>query len=201
MNCSEVRPHLLRYADGDLPPDERLALEDHLDHCYLCNEDLYEINKLTTACQKVLRHPHPVNRFEDIRPLLRPPVLHTTPPKHWWPGMRIALRTAACAATILVLLSIAKPISQVVRQWSALFEYKAPAWDHSFSAEPDLTATPTFAKWRERLEFFEAQAVTPMLPLQPPPAPAQTEPEASPEPEPESLSSTQPTPAADWMIV
>ncbi len=52
MNCRECTEFILRYLEGDLPPDEQASFERHMGHCPPCLRYL-EQYKLTVRAGKV----------------------------------------------------------------------------------------------------------------------------------------------------
>lgn len=51
MNCSDARPHLAEFADGQPPPEQRPALEQHVSSCPTCRELVsrwYSLRKVTS---------------------------------------------------------------------------------------------------------------------------------------------------------
>jgi len=67
MDCSEVRKRFVDYIDGDLDEHEHIVVENHLAECYLCKEDFDDLDSILRVCEDVLHHPHPVNRFAELR--------------------------------------------------------------------------------------------------------------------------------------
>jgi len=65
FGCRQIKNRLGRYHDGELPPDERLLVERHLQDCRLCGQELEEIRKLSMSFQRALVIP-PVP--EDLVP-------------------------------------------------------------------------------------------------------------------------------------
>lgn len=51
MNCRECSEFILRYLDGELPPDEQASFERHMAHCPPCERYLTQY-KLTVKAGK-----------------------------------------------------------------------------------------------------------------------------------------------------
>lgn len=100
MECTDIRRYLVRYVDNDLSEDTRSMVAEHLEHCYLCQEELSELDTVLKSCRDLLRHPAPRDRFDELKPRLRPaPVLE---PVEFRP--RHLLRNLAAAAAAMVLI-------------------------------------------------------------------------------------------------
>jgi hypothetical protein len=53
MNCEDVRPLLSGHLDGELTPEERLQMENHLSHCTACREELTRLRELKEVTDMV----------------------------------------------------------------------------------------------------------------------------------------------------
>ena len=124
MECEDVRVRLIRYADNDLPVADHRAIENHLDHCYLCHEELNEIVAALDACREALQHPNPRNRFEELRTELRP--ARTELGQAESGAFRARRRMsrlgtlAAAAAAVLILMSVGEPVLRNARHFISL---------------------------------------------------------------------------------
>ena len=66
MDCSDIRQNFVDYIDGDLSEHDHAFVHDHLAECYLCKEDFDELRDVLGLCETVLRHPRPVNKFNEL---------------------------------------------------------------------------------------------------------------------------------------
>jgi len=66
MDCSDIRGKFIGYIDDDLSEHDHVLVHDHLAECYLCKEDFDDLDQMLGLCENVLRHPRPVNRFNDL---------------------------------------------------------------------------------------------------------------------------------------
>lgn len=106
MDCNRVREKLIDYADGCLPPTERAYIDGHLSGCYLCQEQHGEIFTLLNTCRLVLRHPHPVNRFRNLRARLSAVEAprHAGAVRRQWRRRMVVRQVALVAAATLILM-------------------------------------------------------------------------------------------------
>lgn len=74
MNCRECFEYILRYLDGELPPDEQTSFELHMSRCPPCERYLaqYKMTVMAgkTACAESTRVPDDVPE-ELIRAILQ----------------------------------------------------------------------------------------------------------------------------------
>jgi len=70
MDCREVQNRLDEFAMGGLVRPDRARVAGHLDGCPACRDGLEETQTLLAECRRVLRHPMPVDRFEEIRAVI-----------------------------------------------------------------------------------------------------------------------------------
>jgi anti-sigma factor RsiW len=106
MDCSEIRAGFIGYIDGDLSDDERLRVELHVAQCYDCREELDEIGRLLELSDAALKHPSPVDRFEDLRVRLADaePAPVPMPPR---PRLRVREMLVRLAVAAIVIALIA----------------------------------------------------------------------------------------------
>ena len=106
MDCIEIRARFIGYIDGDLSGDERLRVEVHVAQCYDCREELDEMGRLLELSDAALKHPCPVDRFEDLKARLEDaePAPIPMPPR---PRLRVreTLLKLAVAAVIIALIA------------------------------------------------------------------------------------------------
>jgi len=110
MDCIEIRAGFVGYIDGDLSGDERLRVELHVAECYDCREELDEMGRLLELSDAALKHPCPVDRFEDLKARL--PDAEPAPiPMPSRPRFRVreVLLKLAVAAMVIALIA-ASPI-------------------------------------------------------------------------------------------
>jgi len=102
MECTDIRRYLIRYADKDLSEATHRIVEKHLEHCYLCQQELSELEAVLESCRALLHHPAPRDRFDELKPRLRPAPL--SEPVAFRP--RHLLRNLAAAAAAMILSSV-----------------------------------------------------------------------------------------------
>ena len=66
MNCSDYQPCITAYASSDLSPEESRALENHLEQCARCREELAAALSLEEALVGQPLSPPPVDMAERI---------------------------------------------------------------------------------------------------------------------------------------
>ena len=59
LDCRHVWPYISDYIDGSVTPEERQAIERHLEHCEVCSAILYSVHNILvlTADDRVFRLP------------------------------------------------------------------------------------------------------------------------------------------------
>ncbi len=110
MDCSEIREGFIGYIDGDLSDDEKLRVELHVAECYDCREELDEIGRLLELSEAALKHPSPVDRFEDLKVRLTDaePAPIPMPPR---PKLRVReMLVRLAVAAIVIALIAASPL-------------------------------------------------------------------------------------------
>jgi len=78
-DCSRIRAKLDDHQDGTLAPEEKRAVESHLDQCPECAEVLAELGRL-------------LNRASSLPKSI-------SPPEDLWPGIERRIRAASAAGT------------------------------------------------------------------------------------------------------
>lgn len=140
MDCSEVCAHLVRYLDDDLPPKTRQAVDEHLEHCYLCIEELKGLSAFLLTCRNAMRFPNPRNRFDLLRPTLcrgltkrglRTPRMGRTRGRA---AVRYAMAGISAAAVAVIFIGLLAPFLQTT--WS-LASFAERALDPQFSGTPE----------------------------------------------------------------
>ena len=118
-NCRPTKSRLGRYHDCELPPDERLLVERHLEVCRTCRDELAEIRSHSEALQQTLAVPPvPEGMVQRImnRVRLQPEGKH--PAREWlwfWRNWSIPMRFAASVvAAAAFYIGIAIGTSQAV---------------------------------------------------------------------------------------
>ena len=53
MSCEEMRPLITGYIDGELSPDQRAKLEEHLADCEDCRREMEQMTRLTEELAKM----------------------------------------------------------------------------------------------------------------------------------------------------
>ena len=109
MNCAEVRELLNGYIDGELPPDQAMAVSEHLTTCAEC-AGIYEelLATVRTLREGLVKYRAPDLLRARVRSALReeeerPVVARPTPRVRR--GLRVPWRTLAAAAILVVASS------------------------------------------------------------------------------------------------
>jgi len=63
MNCHEARARLLDYLDGELPPQERGAVQAHLNRCAACRTELGQVSAGADALRATVERLAPRRRY------------------------------------------------------------------------------------------------------------------------------------------
>ncbi len=66
MRCEVVRSKLADYADDDVGPLDRIAIEVHTARCEACRGELNDLRTTLTMCRTTLCHPNPRDRFDEL---------------------------------------------------------------------------------------------------------------------------------------
>ena len=158
MECHEVQSQLVRYLDNDLSPQQHGAVEDHLEHCYLCTEELHETVSLLDTCRDALRCPETRNRFEELRPLLRRPASIGARPQSPLRPYQIVAGWAALAAVAILLISTAAPVVRTIRGLDLLVARSQNPPEIVFPEQkgPDTTNMPFLLAWQTRVNWAES---------------------------------------------
>jgi len=158
MECHEVQSQLVRYLDNDLSPQQHDAVEDHLDHCYLCTEELHETVSLFDTCRDALRCPEARNRFEELRPLLRRPASIGPRPQSPLRPYQIVAGWVALAAVAILLISTAAPVVRTIRGLDLLVarSLNPPEIVLPVADEPDTKDMPFLLAWQTRVNWAES---------------------------------------------
>jgi len=127
MDCSEVCAHLIRYLDDDLPPKTRQAVGEHLEHCYLCVEELKDLSAFLLTCRNAVRFPNPRNRFDLLRPGLQRPRMLRTKRRD---AFRYSMAGISAAAVAVIFVGLLAPFLQTT--WS-LASFAERAMDPQFA--------------------------------------------------------------------
>jgi hypothetical protein len=59
MNCSSIRPLLSPFHDGELPPEQRAAVQDHVVACLACRHELASLSELSEMARSLRESPVP----------------------------------------------------------------------------------------------------------------------------------------------
>jgi anti-sigma factor RsiW len=108
MNCAHVRELLNGYIDGELPPDQAMAVSEHLTTCAECAR-IYEelLATVRTLREGLVKYRAPDLLRARVRSVLREeerPVVATAAPRVRR-GLRVPWRTLAAAAILVVASS------------------------------------------------------------------------------------------------
>ena len=117
MRCSHAKKFISEYIDGDLAPERKARLEEHLSHCPDCRKILKDLRTIVSDAQELEEFSPPdktwqkiESRLETKQPLVTFPEL---PTRKWYslPGFRYALLAAATVLIIVGALTLG-PFSQ-----------------------------------------------------------------------------------------
>jgi hypothetical protein len=138
--------------DNDLAAKAREAVEEHLEHCYSCHEELHEIVAVLDTCREAIRHPIPCDNYEALRRRLRAlPFLGM--PGSFRPGrlVRKAAAVVGLAAAAVILVSIAQPIVQTT-QCLVVYAEQAAQPDYTEAEMEDVgKPVPLLLAWYARV--------------------------------------------------
>lgn len=168
MECDEVRHELIGYLEQGLTPDKRRAVEDHLDHCYYCLEELREVEAVLKTCRRVLRHPYPRSRFERLVTQMHPaPAAKACNVARRYRQRRRRLMAAAnvavaLAASLLLIATLAEPVMAAVNGFAALADQAAAELEPP-TAESEVNGEPKLVAWRQRVLWANSLSEGPRL--------------------------------------
>jgi anti-sigma factor RsiW len=162
MDCKDVHVVLVPFAEGDLAPRLRRHVEEHLETCYTCQEELREITELLSRARAVLRHPHPRNGFARIREDLQPRQSRT---RAWGfailPLYQTAVLTAASIALVAVSAFFVATGIQVADQFIQIAQIAATS-DREAALEIEVGDCTSFlVSWRDRIHWASSISVNP----------------------------------------
>jgi len=113
LTCTDIYHQLDAFVDGELPPDDRRSIEQHLGGCEACQARVEQLRALTRAVRRDVRAERaPSDLWERIEAELpaaaESPSVAEDPdvvkPARWW---REKVRPLALAASVVLLLGIA----------------------------------------------------------------------------------------------
>ncbi len=107
MRCEDVQGHLPNYADGEIPPKERRAIEAHLRGCPICRAALGEVDSVAAMVVQSKAPPLPPGFAEQVMSRARYRITRQRvawSPIQWWRTVSAPLRGAAAAVLVLGLL-------------------------------------------------------------------------------------------------
>jgi anti-sigma factor RsiW len=138
MNCHRVKSRLGRYLDGELPPRERLVVEQHVGKCLPCLRELTELSGIESLVQRLKPPPAPAGLTQRIlagscnEPARAAPGGWIGTFKTWSRPMQFAAAgTALLALCVGLLLSSYGPAHDAA---------DVAAWLPSASGDPLVTA-------------------------------------------------------------
>lgn len=106
MQCTEVKTKLADYSVGLLNERERRAIQEHLDGCTSCRQDLRALERVDRLLNAVHPEEPPAHLWQNIRSRIegQPQPVRRTFWRNWFTLPRLALG-GAIAATLLVALA------------------------------------------------------------------------------------------------
>jgi len=109
MRCEDIQSRLTAYADGELPPDERLRVRAHLRGCAGCQAALARVDRLAAALLQTEPPPVPAGLTARVMAAARTRrVVKATAdwsPLQWW-RMTPAPMHAAAAVVFVIGLTV-----------------------------------------------------------------------------------------------
>jgi hypothetical protein len=114
MKCEEARAHLSAYLDDMLEQDIRAQLEDHLNKCERCNEELNELKSLIDSVSSLDQVMAPSDFLDNVKERLEP---RFNLPKFiktiFLPlQIKIPIQAAAVAVSVLLVLAIVQQLKR-----------------------------------------------------------------------------------------
>jgi len=160
MDCKMVSKNLVRYLDEDLPPHLQRQISDHLDHCYLCLEELNELLRISELARSSLSCPQHRDGYAALRQQLRigaepENIVYLSRPVQL---LRSALTaTAVAAAVMLFMAAVGFPAIEAIRTIDAVVGAQAagtaPVADPSQARGNSLLAWGSQIRWAESLSY------------------------------------------------
>lgn len=89
MTCTETRQTLSLYVDDCVSLPSRVAIDEHLDRCPVCRDEVVELRSLTRSLKMMTRPTPPAGLAETITDLLTIEAAARLAPKPSW-GRRVA---------------------------------------------------------------------------------------------------------------
>ncbi len=83
MTCPEIQDRLSAYLDGELTPEARLQVAEHIQTCAACQAELTLLERLEEALG-ALKAPVPLDLAERVLARLKPPR------RPWWQNLALA---------------------------------------------------------------------------------------------------------------
>lgn len=165
MDCKMVSKNLVRYLDEDLPPALLAQISDHLDHCYLCLEELNELLRVSELARQSLHCPEYRDGFDALRQQLRPrpePENIVYLPRSVQILRSALTATAVAAAVALFMVAVGFPAIHAIRTIDAVVgaqaDGTAPIADPSQATGNSLLAWGSQIRWAESLSYAPRQA-------------------------------------------
>ncbi len=162
MDCKDVHVVLVPFVEGDLAPRLRRHVEQHLETCYLCQEECREITELLSRARAALRHPHPRNGFARIREELQPRQSRT---RAWGfaivPLYQTAMLTAASVALVALSAFFVGTGIQVADQFIQIAQIAATTEPEPTPDAQEVGCSSLLVSWGDRIRRATFISVNP----------------------------------------
>ena len=114
MKCEEAREHLSAYLDDRLEQDIRVQLEDHLNKCERCNEELNELKSLIDSVSSLDQVTAPPDFLDNVKKRLEPRFnLRKFIKTIFLPlQIKIPIQAAAVAVSVLLVFAIVQQLQK-----------------------------------------------------------------------------------------
>ena len=134
MKCEDIKELLTEYLDGELPPEDAAAVEEHTAGCDACRAELDALRQTTALLQSLPKADAPAGLAENVTASLdREIAIHRRAALMRW--MHVGGWMSAAAAIIIVIQ---------LAPWQP--PRKSPTPSHRTTAEPELAATEAMEK-------------------------------------------------------
>lgn len=165
MQCDKVRELLSPFLDGELTPEQRLAVDSHLVECSSCATELLEFQSISAAAVRMDDPTPPVGLWESVNSRLnrQPPGVETAA----LASSPRSRRRATIVAVSAVLL-FAAALTVALRHWIADEDHKTVNLDRyltEFASDPEVAQNKLISQFEN--QEVNIQEATDQLRYQP----------------------------------
>ncbi len=104
MNCEELHPRLLDFVDGDMPPQQKAAVRDHLAECPACRAEVDQLRAGHRAVRAAVGQLAPRQRYLTAERL---EMLTAARRRHRRPVRLMTFRRLVAAAAVAAIVATA----------------------------------------------------------------------------------------------